>query len=39
MKAYVAVQKKLLVLVYSIWKSEAIYDPLYSTQLTMKAKK
>ena len=39
MKAYVAVQKKLLVLVYSIWKSEAIYDPLYSTQLTIKAKK
>jgi transposase len=39
MKAYVAVQKKLLVLVYSIWKSEAIYDPFYSSQLTIQAKK
>ena len=39
MKAYVAVQKKLLLLVYTLWKSEAAYDPLYFSQLQKLAKK
>jgi hypothetical protein len=29
MKAYVAVQKKLLTLCFAIWKNGAKYDPLY----------
>lgn len=32
MKAYVAVQKKLLVLVYSLWKNDEAYDPNYVEQ-------
>ena len=29
MKAYVAVQKKLLTLCYAIWRSGTEYDPMY----------
>lgn len=29
MKAYVAVQKKLLTLCYAIWRNGAEYDPMY----------
>ena len=29
MKAYVAVQKKLLLLVYSLWRNQSDYDPTY----------
>ena len=39
MKAYVAVQKKLLLLVYTLWKSEAAYDPLYFSQQQKPSKK
>ncbi|RAJ90817.1 transposase IS116/IS110/IS902 family protein [Larkinella arboricola] len=39
MKGYVAVQKKLLLLVYTLWKSEAAYDPMYSTQQQNVSKK
>jgi transposase len=31
MKGYVAVQKKLLMLCYGIWKNDTKYDPLYYT--------
>jgi transposase len=31
MKGYVAVQKKLLVLCYAIWKSDTKYDPNYNS--------
>jgi len=29
MKTYVAIQKKLLVLIYALWKNDAVYDPDY----------
>ena len=29
MKTYVAIQKKLLVLIYTLWKNDAVYDPDY----------
>ena len=29
MKSYVAVQKKLLVIIYSLWKNNVAYDPKY----------
>ena len=29
MKGYVAVQRKLLVLIYSLWKNDAVFDPKY----------
>jgi hypothetical protein len=29
MKAYTAVQKKLLILVYTLWKKDEAYDPFY----------
>ena len=31
MKGYVAVQRKLLVLMYSLWKNDAVFDPDYKT--------
>ena len=34
MKSYVAVQKKLLVLIYSLWKSGKAYDPQYKNRPT-----
>jgi transposase len=32
MKAYVAVQKKLLLLAYGLWRSQTTYDPMHSIQ-------
>ena len=32
MKAYVAVQKKLLLLAYGLWRHQTTYDPTHSTQ-------
>jgi len=29
MKSYVAVQRKLLVLIYTLWKNDAVYNPKY----------
>ena len=34
MKSYVAVQKKLLVIIYSIWKNNVAYDPNYKQEHT-----
>jgi transposase len=34
MKSYVAVQKKLLILIYSLWKKNQPYDPEYLTKIT-----
>lgn len=34
MKSYVAVQKKLLVLIYHIWKKNEVYDPKYTENKT-----
>lgn len=32
MKAYVAVQKKLLLLAYALWRRQVPYEPMYSIQ-------
>ena len=34
MKAYVAVQKKLLILIYTLWKKDVAFDAAYHLQLT-----
>jgi transposase len=36
MKAYTAVQKKLLILIYTLWKKDGAYDPAYRNLLTSK---
>ena len=38
MKTYVAIQKKLLVLIYTLWKNDAVYDPDYYLNQTVKNK-
>jgi len=37
MKAYVAVQKKLLLLAYALWRHQTKYDPMHSVQAETKA--
>lgn len=39
MKAYVAVQKRLLLMAYALWRHGAEYDPLYLKNLTGQDKK
>lgn len=34
MKAYVAIQRKLLCLIYALWKKDSVYDPAYSLKNT-----
>ncbi|MGE5520459.1 MAG: IS110 family transposase [Candidatus Dadabacteria bacterium] len=34
MKAYTAVQKKLLILVYTLWKKDEAYDPFYELRIS-----
>jgi hypothetical protein len=36
MKSYVAVQKKILVMVYHLWKKEEMYDPNYKQNIQEK---
>lgn len=38
MKGYVAVQRKLLILIYTLFKNDTIYDPNYSNRINMKNK-
>jgi len=37
MKAYVAVQKKLLLLAYALWRHQTKYDPMHSVQAETEA--
>ena len=39
MKAYVAIQKKLLVIMYTLWKKQETYDPNYLNSLANRAQK
>ena len=32
MKGYVAIQRKLLCLIYALWKNDSSYDPAYQTK-------
>jgi transposase len=34
MKGYVAIQRKLLCMIYALWKSDTVFDPSYSTKTT-----
>ena len=37
MKAYVAVQKKLLLLAYALWRHQITYDPMHSIRAATEA--
>ena len=36
MKGYVAVQRKLLTIIYALWKKDAKYDPCFVSELLKK---
>jgi hypothetical protein len=38
MQAYVAIQKKLLVLMYTLWKNDTPYEPNYESKATYEPK-